>query len=166
MDELRRKHLVLEKSGFGSRVAKYQHRFCNTEFSDLKLSEQQKAIVCELILRGPQTPGELRARASRMAEFANVSDVESDLDWMMSREEAPLVNRLAREPSKRESRYVHLFGDVAEVPGELAATGPDALSHASSDEESVAQLETKVPALGEALYDLRARVEQLENERH
>src|SRR5271170_6900035 len=58
IDALSRKHLVLERSGFGSRVAKYQQRFCNMEFSSLQFTPQERAIVCELLLRGPQTPGE------------------------------------------------------------------------------------------------------------
>src|SRR3990170_6337007 len=68
VDALVRKHLVLEKSGFGSRVPKYQHRFCNTGFGSLEFTAVQTAIVCELLLRGPQTPGELRTRAARLAE--------------------------------------------------------------------------------------------------
>src|SRR5487761_1840001 len=66
LDALSRKHLVLERSGFGSRVPKYQHLFCNTEYGSLKFSPQELAIVCELLLRGAQTPGELRSRASRL----------------------------------------------------------------------------------------------------
>src|SRR6201992_3638211 len=73
LDGLSKKHLVMEKSGFGSRVPKYQHRFCNTEFGTLKFTPQELAIVCELLLRGPQTPGELRTRASRMAPFSDVA---------------------------------------------------------------------------------------------
>ena len=79
LDGLSKKHLVMEKSGFGSRVPKYQHRFCNTEFGTLKLDPQELAIVCELLLRGPQTPGELRTRASRMASFGETSEVEAAL---------------------------------------------------------------------------------------
>ena len=77
VDELTRKHLLLERSGFGSRVPKYRHCFCNTEFGTLKFDPQELAIVCELLLRGPQTPGERRSRASRMASFSNVSEVEA-----------------------------------------------------------------------------------------
>ena len=69
VEGLGRRHMVVEKSGFGSRVPKYQQIFCNTEFGSLKFTPQETAIVCELLLRGPQTPGELRARAPRMAEF-------------------------------------------------------------------------------------------------
>ena len=72
VDALSRKHLVIERSGFGSRVPKYQQRFCNTEFSALQFTPQERAILCELMLRGPQTPGELRSRASRMAPLTDV----------------------------------------------------------------------------------------------
>src|SRR5579871_6095228 len=83
LDGLSRKHLVMEKSGFGSRVPKYQHRFCNTEFGNLVLDPQELAVVCELLLRGPQTPGELRGRASRMAPFSEVSETEATLTRLM-----------------------------------------------------------------------------------
>jgi hypothetical protein len=122
VDALVRKGQLLEKSGFGSRVPKYQQRFCNMEFSELKFTPQETAIVCELLVRGPQTPGELRSRASRMAPFADVSEVESALASLASRQPHPLVVRLAREPGRRDSRYAHLFcGPVAD-PAPAAAT--------------------------------------------
>src|SRR5579863_6539563 len=102
VDGLARKHLVLEKSGFGSRVAKYQQRFCNTEFSALQFTPQERAILCELLLRGPQTPGELRTRAARMADVADVTQVESALEHLAQLEAGACVVRLAREPGKRE----------------------------------------------------------------
>src|SRR6516162_2746645 len=114
LDHLSRKHLVIEKSGFGSRVPKYQHRFCNTEYGTLKFDPQELAIVCELLLRGPQTPGELRGRASRMAPFSDVSEVETALNRLSEREDGPFVVRLAREAGRRESRYAHLLsGEVS-----------------------------------------------------
>src|ERR1700738_1194638 len=96
VDDLARKHFVVEKSGFGSRVPKYQHRFCNTEYGTLKLDPQELAIVCELLLRGPQTPGELRSRAARMAAFAETSEVETALSRLADRPDGPFVVRLAR----------------------------------------------------------------------
>ena len=113
VDRLSRKHLLFEKSGFGSRVAKYQHCFCNTEFSGLKFTPQELAIVCELLLRGPQTPGELRGRAARMAEFADAAAVESALETLAQRPGGALVARLPREPGRRESRYAQLFSGTA-----------------------------------------------------
>jgi uncharacterized protein YceH (UPF0502 family) len=154
VDELVKKHLVIERSGFGSRVPKYQHRFCNTEFSTLKLNPRELAIVCELLVRGPQTPGELRSRASRMASFAEVADVEAALEGLRMREDGPFVVRLAREPGRRDSRYAHLFGglvaDVApqgEEPSPVAATIPTAASRIDRLEQEVSELRAELAEL-------------------
>ncbi len=85
VDGLVKKHLVLEKSGFGSRVPKYQHRFCNTGFGSFEFTPVQTAIICELLLRGPQTPGELRTRAARMAEVHDGAQIESALEDLATR---------------------------------------------------------------------------------
>src|SRR5258708_24980369 len=115
VDTLSRKHLVLERSGFGSRVPKYRHCFCNAEFGTLKFDPQELAVVCELMLRGPQTPGELRSRASRMATFSDVSEIESTLTRLAERADGPFLTRLARQPGRRDARYAHLFcGEVIE----------------------------------------------------
>jgi len=111
VDGLMKRQLVLEKSGFGSRVPKYQHLFCNTQFGSLRFSPQGTAIVCELLLRGPQTPGELRTHAARLAPLKDVSEVETELEELMTRPDGPFVAKLPREPGRRESRYAHLFGD-------------------------------------------------------
>ncbi len=122
VDALSRKHLVLERSGFGSRVPKYQQRFCNTEFSLFQCAAQERAIVCELLLRGPQTPGELRSRGARMASFADVTEVEAALEALAQRDGGPMVMRLAREPGRREARYAHLFG--GQTPAAPVAASP------------------------------------------
>ena len=114
IDALMRKHLVIEKSGFGSRVAKYQQRFCNTEFSVFQFTPQERAIVCELLLRGPQTPGELRSRAARMAEFADAAVAEQALEALAHRESGALVVRLAREQQKIERGDATLPSTIAE----------------------------------------------------
>lgn len=124
LDGLSRKHFVMEKSGFGSRVPKYQHRFCNTEFGTLKLDPQELAIVCELLVRGPQTPGELRTRASRMAPFSETSDADAALTRLRDRPDGPFVVQLAREPNRRDSRWAHLFSGP--VAGGVAAGSADA----------------------------------------
>ena len=152
LDGLIRKHLVIEKSGFGSRVPKFQHRFCNTEFGTLKFTPQELAIVCELLLRGPQTSGELRSRAGRMAAFTDSGALENVLEGLASRQDGPIVARLAREPGRRESRYAQLFTGPAPAGSGL----PD------SDSESTApvhQASERSPAAFEAL---EARVERLE----
>lgn len=115
LDDLRKKHLVSDRSGFGSRVTKYQHRFCNLGFGSLEFSPQELGIICVLLLRGAQTPGELRSRTNRLCEFSDVQETESVLVNLMRREDGPFVTRLVREPGKRESRYAHLLsGEVVE----------------------------------------------------
>jgi uncharacterized protein len=157
LDALSRKHLVLERSGFGSRVPKYQHLFCNTEFGTLKFSPQELAVVCELLLRGPQTPGELRSRASRMASFTDVSEVEAVLQALQDRESGALVARLPREPGRRESRYMHLFSGEA-VP-QVAAESLAAENTAPQGDGG--SLESRVARLEAELAELRAELEAL-----
>jgi uncharacterized protein YceH (UPF0502 family) len=157
VDGLVRKHRVMERTGYGSRVPKYQHLFCNTEFGSLKFTPVETAIVCELLLRGPQTPGELRTRASRMSEVGDVSQVETALQNLMARSDGPFVTRLAREPGRRDSRYAHLFcGPVADATTEPEPT--EVVSIARDDrltrlEELVAQLASEVSSLKKRLGD-------------
>lgn len=158
VDGLRKKHLVLEKTGFGSRVAKYQHRFCNTEFSALQLTAQETAVLCELLLRGPQTPGELRSRASRLCPFADVQEVDNVLGGLAQRDGGPLVVQLAREPGRRESRYAHLFGGETAVPVQFADT--DAGSVQGGEEDRVGRLERRVGQLEAALDEIRRRLDR------
>jgi uncharacterized protein YceH (UPF0502 family) len=156
IDALSRKHLVIEKSGFGSRVPKYQQRFCNTEFSALQFTPQERAILCELLLRGPQTPGELRSRASRMAPFSDVTEVETSLDNLAQDPAGPRVVQLPREPGRRDSRYAHLFsGEVHAVPGEL---GTSARAAEPSLERAPGALTERVSALEQQVRDLRAEL--------
>lgn len=155
LDRLSHKHLIREEHGFGSRVAKYKHRFCNTEFSELQLTAAEKAVVCVLLLRGPQTPGELRTRTQRLFDFGDVNAVEQTLD-ALAQSEPPRVVRLPREPGKRESRYCHLFGE--EIPqAEVSALpqGDDACA------ERIQQLEENVAQLQQEVAELKAQIAHL-----
>jgi uncharacterized protein len=156
IDALSRKHLVIEKSGFGSRVPKYQQRFCNTEFSVLKFTPQERAILCELLLRGPQTPGELRSRASRMAPFSDVTEVEAALDNLAKDPAGPRVVQLPREPGRRDSRWAHLFS--GEVHAVSSAPGTSARAAEPSLEEAPGELTERVSALEQQVRDLRAEL--------
>ncbi len=160
VDALMRRHLVLEKSGFGSRVAKYQQRFCNTEFSALQFSAQERAILCELLLRGPQTAGELRTRASRMAEFTDAAQVESALEQLARREGGACVMRLAREPGKREARYAHLFSGEPQ----LAATSVTAAHASPATTAADNQVASADPAVLERVQALEQQVGELRAE--
>jgi len=169
LDGLVKKHLVIEKSGFGSRVPKYQHVFCNTQFGSLQFSPAETGIVAELLLRGAQTPGELRARAGRFAPIADVQEVETALDHLARREDGPFVMKLAREPGRREARYAHLFsGEPAQPAAPAGAFDADAPAppersgHAvaapSATDERVSALEAQVAELRREVDELKKRV--------
>jgi hypothetical protein len=149
LDLLLKKHFLRTLSGFGNRVVKYEHRFCNSEFGQLKLSAAELAVIATLLLRGAQTPGELRTRTNRMHEFNDVTEVEQVLTNLSAREDGPFVVRLAREPGKRESRFMHLFcGQIDEAPAEAEPANDTELSQRVSVlENEVAQLKQQLQAL-------------------
>ena len=150
--------LVSDESQFSSRTRKYQHRFCNTEFGNLQLTEQERGIVCCLLLRGPQTPGELRTRTNRLCQFSDVKQVEAVLENMANgHKSGQLVVKLAKEPGKREARYQHLFS--GEVSEELLSVASESSPAISSDELSLVQQE--VAELKEQVAQLQAQVQQL-----
>ena len=172
VDGLARRHMVVEKSGFGSRVPKYQQIFCNTEFGSLKFTPQETAIICELLLRGPQTPGELRARVPRMAELPDANVIEALLEGLAARAEGALVAQLQREAGRRDSRWAQLF---EELPATQAAVDPPLRAPAAPPRppagEPAARIATlegvaaRVTALEGELAALRAELESLRQER-
>lgn len=148
IDELNKKRLIHEQSGFGSRVIKYKHRFCNTEFSDIQLSAQQLAIICVLLLRGPQTAGELRTRAARLYEFKDINSVEETLKQLVSKDD-PYISQLPKEPGKREIRFKECFSLHNDVQQEMVKT-PSKMQDISDDqklESRLEKLENKVAEL-------------------
>lgn len=157
VDGLIKKFLVSRVEG--SRVSKYQHRFCNSEFGRLQLSEQATGIICELFLRGPQTPGELRSRTERLCKFEDVNEVEAELANLMARDE-PLVVKLARESGKRESRYAHLFSDLPQS-STLASSESEASESQPSDRERIDALERQIHRLQIKFDDLLQKIESL-----
>jgi uncharacterized protein YceH (UPF0502 family) len=156
LDSLMKKYLVSDKSaGYGGRVTKYKHRFCNTEFGSLKFSAQELGIICVMLLRGPQTPGELRSRTNRLCEFSDAEQVEATLKTLMSREDGPFIARLPRAPGARESRYGHLFSGALPSAPETADEGPQAAPAASALESRVGALELEVAQLRAAIDALK-----------
>ena len=162
VDELEQSNQLMVDHKASGRVNKYFHRFCNTEFGSLQFSLQQRAIICVLLLRGPQTPGELRTRTNRLADFADVSEVESALEALQALNGQTLVKKLAREPGKRESRYVQLLSDFDESalpaasensqPEQRQAEGQSSLNQRVTElEEKIAQLTEQVNMLSELL---------------
>jgi uncharacterized protein len=157
LDQLNKKFLVSEHGGFGSRVAKYQHRFCNTEYGTLKFSPQELGIVCELLLRGPQTPGELRSRASRLCPLKDVTEVEAALDSLSRREDGPFVVRMPREPGKRESRFAHLLS------GEISCIeATENRNPVAEEADTIVQLQQRVSRLEAEMKAMADRLLQLE----
>jgi uncharacterized protein YceH (UPF0502 family) len=137
--------------GADSRVAKYEHRVQEV----FNFTRGEIAVVCVLLLRGPQTPGELRGRTERMHRFEELSDVQSTLQRLMQRE-PPLVKVLPRQPGTKEARYAHLLsGEPAEV---VAHT--EAYESAGSG-LSMAQMEAEIAALREEVAELRGQVERV-----
>lgn len=157
------KKLVATYSGAGSRVVKYTHRLIEV----LGVESLEVAILCELLLRGPQTPGELRARASRMASFDSTIDVKIVLDDLAARKPDPYVVELPRAPGRKESRFAHLFGDVSlqDLSAQESAAHSRAVPVASPSVELALRDEKRIRALEERLGRLEAKVAALESRR-
>jgi uncharacterized protein len=141
---LRDKGLLLNITGAGSRVPKYGHRLSEK----LNLGRRELAILCELMLRGPQTLGELRTRAERMHHFDEVSEVESVLDRMPE-----LVTKLPRRPGEKEARYAHLLSGAPDVAAPALEQAVDSIAPPRADR--IAALEAEVARLHQELEALR-----------
>lgn len=154
VDELIKSHLLSEQTGFGSRVVKLRHRFCNTEFSDLQFSDQELAIIGLMFLRGAQTPGELRTRSNRLCKFNDVREVESTLQQLINKSGGPFVVKLSREPGKREARYSHLFS--GEIDNSILESQPELKSdHNNQYNERISNLEIQVSKLADELEKIK-----------
>ncbi len=162
LDGLAHRNLVADVL-VGSRVAKFKHRFCNTEFSTLHLNSRQLGVVCVMLLRGPQTPGELRTRTQRLCEFADVHSVESCLDSLIDFEKGALVVKLAREPGRRESRFAHLFSDLPSDSNTVSTAfsgSPQEVSSTSTPESDTNQAQ-RIQDLEQELLTLREEFDEL-----
>lgn len=174
LESLRDKRLAVVVSGGDNRVLKYAHRAGEL----LELPRPELSLLCELLLRGPQTPGELRGRASRMHAFADLADVVTKLTTLSSRV-PPLVAMLARQSGSRESRYAHLLSGPVETlslhpPAAAAASNPDPTGASApgpevagastpvsgvrpQDPDRLAALEAEIAALKAEVAALKAR---------
>ena len=155
--QLDRQGLVMQVR-LGGRVPKYKHRFCNTEFSELKLSKQEQGITCVMLLRGAQTPGELRTRTNRLCDFNDVGEVEKTLESLSSK---GYVTCLPKEPGKRESRYQHLFGSEELTQRMQESSGEIATVSASGSQDKTKELEERVAALEEELSYIKSKISDL-----
>ncbi len=147
------KHLVRTEENFRRGVEKYQQRFCNTTFSDYQFDPAQFAIICLLLLRGSQTPGELRSRSGRLHNFSDNAAVVDALVSLLERDGGPLVAKLARTPGRRDAEYMHLFYGPVDVVASSAHT------------ENVTAVETAkvsdVPGIEDRVSKLEAELAEL-----
>jgi hypothetical protein len=152
--DLELKTLLRVDENFKSRVEKYIQRFCNTRFSDYQFDPPQLAIVCLLLLRGPQTPGELRARSGRLHSFADNAAVVDALKTLIEMDANPVVVKLPRIPGRQDAEYMHLFSgpvDIEAHAGQAQAARTAGRSSVSELEQRLGKLEAEVAEIREQL---------------
>lgn len=154
---LEAKHFVQMEENFKSRTEKYTQRFCNSRYSDLQFDPAELAIVCLLLLRGPQTPGELRARSGRLHTFADNAEVVIALDKLRQREGGPLVITLPRTPGRKDSEYMHLFSGDVDLEAH-ASHAQAAQSAGSSERVSVAELTERISQLEADVAEIKKQL--------
>ena len=154
---LEAKHLVRTAENFKSRVEKYTQRFCNTRYSDLQFSDGELAVVCLLLLRGPQTPGELRSRSGRLHSFEDNTEVVQALTSLAEREGQALVVKLPRIPGRKDSEYMHLFSGPVDVEAHISEAR-DRRSDSSRDRHSVAELAERISQLEAEVAAIKAKL--------
>ena len=160
VDTLRAKHLVGVLTGGGNRVPKYSHRLQEV----LNLGRREVAVLCELLVRGAQTLGELRDRASRMHRFSDTEEVETCLHRLAEYSGGPLVMLLPRQAGHKEARYAHLLCGEPQVQEPAVHYAPAATSAFAPAQPQPNPLEPRVAALESEVRELRAMVEQLKAE--
>ena len=153
---LEERHCVRVEENFSRGVEKYTQRFCNSSYSELQFDSAEFAIVCLLLLRGPQTPGEIRARSPRLHEFDDNAAVVVTATSLIEHEGEPLIVKLPRTPGRKDAEYMHLFG------------GPVDLDAYASEAESVRETESaprvSVAELAQRVTDLEAEVSALKKQ--
>jgi uncharacterized protein YceH (UPF0502 family) len=152
LDGLQNQRLAGPARGADSRVTKYEHRIQEV----FNFTRGETAVLCVLLLRGPQTPGELRGRTERMYRFEHLDDVQSTLQRLIERD-SPLVKILPRQPGTKESRYIHLLsGDVESwtAPADESATA----IRASGEGDRIARLEQQVDQLRTEMAEVKQQL--------
>ena len=152
---LEAKHLVRTEENFKSRAEKYTQRFCNTRYSDLNFEPAELAIVCLLMLRGPQTPGELRSRSGRLHEFADNGEVVETLKKLIERDKGALVVELPRTAGRKDPEYTHLFAGPIDIEA-YESQAKSSKASGSTERVSVADLAERVSQLEAEVAELKA----------
>ena len=154
LESLQEQRLAGPARGADSRVTKYEQRLQEV----FNFTRAETAVLCVLLLRGPQTPGELRGRADRMHHFETLEDVQSAVQKLMQRE-PPLAKVLPRQPGTKESRYAHLLaGDVVEAEGPAQAGA--AVERNPANAERIARLEEEVVELRREVGEVKDQLER------
>lgn len=162
LETLREKNLAYVFYGSESRVPKYKQMMTEV----FKIDRAQISLLCVLMLRGPQTVGELRGRTTRLHDFDDLAEVETTLESLITREEAPLVVRLPRQSGRKEARYAHLLSGPVEVAPEVERALPPerAVQEARGENEKITALRAEVETLRGEVADLRAQFEQFKKQ--
>ncbi|HEY0406291.1 MAG TPA: YceH family protein [Pyrinomonadaceae bacterium] len=161
LESLREKNLAYIFYGSESRVPKYKHVVPEV----LGVTPQQVAVMCVLMLRGPQTVGELRGRTTRLYEFRELAEVEATLEELTQHDPQPLVARLPRLPGRKESRYAHLLAGMVEVEAEASAPRPEAATReVRAENERIAGLEASVETLRGEVAELRQQFDEFKKQ--
>jgi uncharacterized protein YceH (UPF0502 family) len=155
--DLQTKHLVRAEENFKRGVEKFKQTFCNTHFGEYQFDPAQFAIVCLLLLRGSQTPGELRAHSGRLHTFADNAAVVDSLTGLIERESDPLVVKLPRTPGRKDEEYMHLFSGPIDVEA-LASQTVAAINAGTSERVSVSELAERVSRLEAELAELKEQL--------
>ena len=157
MRELETKTFVRTDENFKSRVEKYSQRFCNTRFSDYQFDPPQLAIVCLLLLRGPQTPGELKSRSARLHTFDDNADVVEALNSLLHWESDPLLVKLPRTPGRKDAEFMHLFSGPIDIEAHVEQAQAERPS-VSAGRSSLSDLEQRVASLEAEVTEIREQL--------
>jgi uncharacterized protein YceH (UPF0502 family) len=152
---LKNKRLAWRLASAGGRVPKYEHNV-TVHYS---LSTDEAAVLCTLLLRGPQTAGEIRQRTMRMHEFPDLAALDTTLQRLQERDNGPFIAQAPRAPGRKEARYMHLFGDQSPAPDDGPDTSPDQETGDGRDE-----LHDQIAALRRDLDALRDEFDALKNQ--
>jgi len=152
LSALEEKRFAGPASGADSRVTKYEHRLQEV----FNFDRREMAVICVLLLRGPQTPGQLRSRGERMYRFETLEDIQSSLERLVDR---GLVKVLPRQPGTKESRYMHLF--AGEVPDIAVSDTARSADLSNNQETRIAALESEISSLKRDVAELRRELAEL-----
>lgn len=154
------RHLVRTEENFKSGVDKYLQRFCNTHLSDYRFDPAQFAVMCVLLLRGPRTPGEIRANSGRLHTFADNDAVVTALNSLIDRDGDPLVVKLPRMPGRKDAEYMHVFFGPIDLEAH-ASQARAATAGGASERVSVTELAERVSTLEEEVAELKEQIRSL-----